>query len=305
MGAWTFKHLCLFTTIILVLFLTVIFNSRHQNATKQVFPSFQSGSYPDELVTKKMFQSFLPEQPSWINLKPEDMSATEIMNYFSRSNSSSCKLTHDFGGKMMINPSGLDGQKAICIQPPSVAPPPGSCIVYSIGINNEWSFDDIMEKYGCTVYAFDPSMKNAEDQFNRSSGIHFYKIGLGARDETNSKGWKILTLGSIRELLGHQDRVIDYLKIDIEFGEWDVLPELMKPGKLDQVRQLGIEIHFRSDGFLRKYQELAGILWSLERENGMIRFDSKANPWYSGHFSKVGIQGSFGYEIAWYNQNFL
>jgi len=294
-------------TVFLVLFITVIFNGQdhHQDYIKGVFQSFQSGSNLDELIPKKEMINCLAEQPSWINKKPEEMSAKEIMDYFSWSNSSSCKLAHDFGGKMMTNPSGLDGQKAICIQPQSVAPPPGSCIVYSIGINNEWSFDDTMEKYGCTVYAFDPSMKNAEDQFNRSSGIHFYKIGLGARDETNSKGWKILTLGSIHQLLGHQDRVIDYLKMDIEFGEWDVLPELMKPGKLDQVRQLGIEIHFRSDGFLRKYQELAGILWSLERENGMIRFDSKTNPWYSGHFSKLGIQGSFGYEIAWYNQNFL
>jgi len=308
MGTWTIKPFFLICTIILVLFLTVIFNSRDnpQDYIKGVVQSFQSSSNPGELVPQKMPRNFQPEQPSWINLKPEEMSAKEIMDYFSWSNSSSCKLTHDFGGKMMINPSGLDGQKAICIQPPSVAPPSGSCIVYSIGINNEWSFDDAMEQYGCTVYAFDPSMNDAKDQFNRSSKIHFYKIGLGALDETNdSRGWKTLSLGGIRRLLGHQDRIIDYLKMDIEFGEWDVLPELMKPGKLDQVRQLGIEIHLPNDGPLKKYQELAGILWSLEQENGMIRFDSKANPWYSGYFSNVGVQGSYGYEIAWYNQKFL
>jgi len=267
MGAWTIKHVCLLATIFLVLLITVIFNNqdRHQNYIKRVLQSYQSDGNPDELIHKKELNNCPTEQPSWINLKPEEMSANEIMDYFSWSNSSSCKLAHDFGGKMMINPSGLDGQKAICIQPPSVAPPSGSCIVYSIGINNEWSFDDAMEKYGCTVYAFDPSMNNTQDQFNRSSRIHFFKIGLGAQDETNVKGWKIMTLGSIRELLGHQDRVIDYLKIDIEFGEWDVLPEVMKSGELlAKVRQMGLEIHLHKNDPLKKYQELAGILWSLE-----------------------------------------
>jgi len=296
MKTWTMKQFCLLqAAIFLVLFLTITLNSQE---------GFQF-YHPAQLVPQKMPINCL-SVPSWMNLKPEEMSAKEIMDYFSWSNSSSCQLSHDFGGKMMVNPSGLDGQKAVCIQPKSVAPPPGSCIVYSIGINNEWSFDDAMEKYGCTVYAFDPSMKDAKDQFNRSSGIHFYKIGLGAQNETtNSKGWKTLSLGSIRRLLGHQDRVIDYLKLDIEFGEWDVLPELMKSGELNQVRQLGIEIHLPKSGSLKKHQSLAGIIWSLERVYGMIRFDSKANPWYSGIFWLLPFQGSYGYEIAWYNKKFM
>jgi len=246
------------------------------------------------------------QQPSWMSLKPEEMSAQELMDYLSWSNSSSCRLRHDFGGRMMKNPSGLDGQKAVCLQPISVAPPPNSCIIYSIGINNEWSFDDAMERYGCNIFAFDPSMKDAQDQFNRSSGIHFYKIGLGVRDETiNSTGWKILSLESIRRLLGHQDLVIDYLKMDIEYHEWAVLPELMKSGELAKVRQMGIEFHLFPHESLEKHQQVAGILWSLEHEHGMNRFDSKANPWFSGRFSSMGIQGSFGYEIAWYNRKFI
>ena len=40
------------------------------------------------------------------------MTAVELMDYFSWSNYSSCKLAHDFGGAMMANPSKLDGQKA-------------------------------------------------------------------------------------------------------------------------------------------------------------------------------------------------
>ena len=145
----TIKHIFLSPIIFLVILLTIFNNISHQ-------------------VPHRDYVLF--------KLKPEEMSAVELMKYFSWSNSSSCKLAHDFGGKMMANPSGLDGQKAVCIQPPSVAPPPGSCTVYSIGINNEWSFDDDMELYGCSVYSFDPSMKDEEDQFDRSSKLHFYKI---------------------------------------------------------------------------------------------------------------------------------
>lgn len=57
-----------------------------------------------------------------------------------------------YGGVMIDadNVSFLDGQKAICLDK-GVAPQKGNCIVYSIGINNEWSFDDTMEKFGCHV----------------------------------------------------------------------------------------------------------------------------------------------------------
>ena len=91
------------------------------------------------------------------------------------------------------NPSGLDGQKAVCIDP-SVAPQPKNCIVYSFGINNEWSFDeDDMEIYGCEVFAFDPSgMKH----HNYSQHIHFYSWGLGYQDEQQD-GWEMRSLSSI------------------------------------------------------------------------------------------------------------
>jgi len=72
--------------------------------------------------------------------------------------------------------------------------------------------------------------------------------------------------------------MIDDLKIDIiEFGEWTVLPQLVKSGELVNVRQMGVEIHFLSDVTLNKYQEMGSILWSLEREHRMNRFDSREN----------------------------
>ncbi len=110
MVAWTFKHFCLIVAIFLVFFLAVIFNGHapHQNYVKEVFHSIQSGGNPDELIPKnKGLINFSDEKPSWIKLKSEEMSTKEIMDYFNWSNSTSCKLAHDFGGKMMTNPSGI------------------------------------------------------------------------------------------------------------------------------------------------------------------------------------------------------
>ena len=136
-----------------------------------------------------------------------------------------------------------DGQKAVCLIPHSVAPDPSSCLVYSFGIDNDWSFDETMEKYGCEVYSFDPSIEDVQDKFDHSPKIHFYKIGLGPKNTTNDKGWKIMNLESIRNMLGHNNRIIDYLKIDIETAEWSVLPQIMETGQLDSVKHMVLEIH--------------------------------------------------------------
>ena len=205
------------------------------------------------------------------NLKPQ-----EIIDYFYWSNASSCQLAHDFGGEMRKDPSGLDGQKAVCLDP-QVRPPPGDCIIYSFGISNEWSFDEAMEAYGCRVFAFDPSM--GKGNHNHSRNIQFFNIGLTDRDYTTEKGWQMKTLSSIYKLLVpfHGERIIDYLKIDIESAEWDVLPQLIPSGMFAKVRQLGVEFHLRNDSTLEHYRKMVSIVKSIE-DAGMIRFNSKYNP---------------------------
>ncbi len=139
-------------------------------------------------------------------------------------NRSSCRLAHDFGGQKLGNPSGKDEQKAVFIEP-QVAPKPEECLVYSFGINSEWSFDEEMEQYGCQVFAFDPSMA-MEPHDKHTPGIHFYNWGLGERDEileTSDKvtKWQMYSLSSIYKTLSvrHGPKIIDYLKMNIEGSE--------------------------------------------------------------------------------------
>lgn len=154
------------------------------------------------------------ELVNWKTIDPTKMSAKQITDYLNFANRSSCSLIHDFGGIVYKygNVVAIDGQKSVCLEQ-GKAPVPGKCVVYSFGINNEWSFDDTMGKYGCQVFAFDPSM-GVKDH-DRSANVHFYDIGLGIQDGEKNNGWKVKKLSSIYEILKNDGKhsaevVIDY-----------------------------------------------------------------------------------------------
>ena len=243
----------------------------------------------------------------WSNIDFDLLTASQLMQYFLWTNRSSCGLIQDFGGKMLPTDKDMaayDGQKAVCLDR-KVAPNAQNCLVYSFGINNEWSFDEAMENYGCQVYAFDPSMDI--DDHNHTENIFFYNLGLGSKAELDEDSWQMKTLLSIYQMLQnrHGKASIDYLKIDIEADEWSALPQIIQSGMLNNVRQMGVEIHLpKTNATLKNYRNLAKIVRSLEND-GMVRFDSKYNPWSPWNFTDIGFNDSSycAYELAWYNQN--
>lgn len=232
----------------------------------------------------------------WKTMNVTTLTPDQIIEYFKWSNQTSCKLTHDFGGHMLKNPSGLDGQKAVCLDD-KIAPKAGSCIVYSFGINNEWSFDETMENYGCKVYSFDPTMKI--ETHKHSKDVNFYNLGIADKDD----GGNFKTLSSIYSMLKlhHGNAIIDYLKIDIEYNEWTVIPNIIQSGMLSKVRQLGIEFHLYAPATeINWFYDSVKIVKSIE-DAGMVRFDSKYNPWFNGKMPAMNnMTESLGYEIAWY-----
>ncbi len=162
-----------------------------------------------------------------------------------------------------------------------------SCIVYSFGINDEWSFDDGMaELFGCQVFAFDPSMKQSDHL--RSPSIRFIRAGLGGTN-TNRGGpdgsWTLRTLDAWMSMLRHDH--VDYLKIDIEGSEWHLLQRLMaRSDSLVHVRQLGIEVHFWEDATLKtrgqlisveRAQTYASILNDMLHLHGWVPFSMHQN----------------------------
>ncbi|KAI8772243.1 uncharacterized protein LOC106067101 [Biomphalaria glabrata] len=138
-----------------------------------------------------------------------------------------------------------DGGWEICDDPD--VRPREPCIIYSFGISNDFSFDDDAAKmYGCHVYSFDPSMTKEKDQFDRSSNVHFYKIGIDGKTYVNSQQWKLFAHRDIRKMLGHANSTIAVIKMDVESSEWGAIPEMFESGELANTRQLLMEFHIVS-----------------------------------------------------------
>ena len=165
----------------------------------------------------------------------------------------------------------MDGHKYICMDREQLELPlTERCLVYSIGINDDWSFDDAMEDFGCQVFAFDPSMNVSRHR--RGESVFFQPLGVGDRDETNSLGWRLLTLDSMAAQLGHAASTIHYLKMDVEAAEWAVLRQQAALGRhstLARVEQLGMELHFVQylppERHVRFYRDLYRSLLTLQQ----------------------------------------
>jgi FkbM family methyltransferase len=139
-------------------------------------------------------------------------------------------------------------------------------IVYSIGIGEDISFDlGIIEKYGCKVFAYDPTPKVVQwlKGQNLPQAFDFHTVGLASADgrveffapenpdhvshsakpSSQHKGemlfFEVKKLATLMAKNGHSH--IDLLKMDIEGFEYDALRNILEE-KLD-VRQVLVEFH--------------------------------------------------------------
>ncbi|KAL8625101.1 hypothetical protein ACOMHN_030735 [Nucella lapillus] len=180
------------------------------------------------------------------------------------------------------------------------------CIVYSFGINNDFSFDDDVGRvYGCHVYSFDPSMD--QKSHNRSDRVSFYRVGISGSDhkvEANYfmraplSQWPLMTLTQIKAMLHHQQKTIDIIKMDIEFVEWSVLEDILQQGELHKVRQLLIEFHY--DLKPATVRRALPILQKLE-SLGFQRFHTHMNPYGSVTYEVFPVRRNRCYEVYFAN----
>lgn len=142
------------------------------------------------------------------------------------------------------------------------------------------------------TFCFDPSMKTAD--YKHSDHISFYNVGLGDRNKevtVSGETWKLKTLRTIQKELGHTNRKIDVLKIDIEGNEISTIPEMISSGALNNVVQLCLEFHHYYDlGSLRKLYDIGfRIFWAHQ------------NPFAA--FYANGESYSYGMEVYFVNIN--
>ena len=154
------------------------------------------------------------------------------------------------------HPAQVPGWK-ICLD--SLYDEKGECLVYSFvysfGVTKEWSFDENMARFGCTVHLFDPTVEEPPQRLGPRIIFHNWGLRGGHRNEAKytrfvhayygKVGGVLKTLSEIEHELGHRGRSVSILKMDCEGCEWDVFG-FMKPKNhpLRNINQLLIELHF-------------------------------------------------------------
>ncbi|XP_013083086.2 uncharacterized protein LOC106068302 isoform X2 [Biomphalaria glabrata] len=159
-----------------------------------------------------------------------------------------------------------DGGWELC-DDPLYKPIKGDCLVYSYGINFDFSYDQDMVSYGCDVHAFDPSMKTAPNVYQ--GNLYFHATGVAAKNGTvnnpTTGWWQLYTIAEHRKQHHHlpNQRQLDIVKMDVEGYEHESLMLALDDGSLDDVRQLAFETHVTwsaTDPSKEEYIKYLGLL---------------------------------------------
>ncbi|KAK4310176.1 hypothetical protein Pmani_018239 [Petrolisthes manimaculis] len=122
------------------------------------------------------------EEEDWGSMKcevPELTSPHLIYDYITQPQIK-CDKPVMVGGQLLTHPPYMVGEKWVCMGT-QYNITPGDCVVLSFGIENDFSFDDDMDKrFNCKVYAFDPTINLTTHQ--RSPNIKFHNLGIGYTD---------------------------------------------------------------------------------------------------------------------------
>ncbi len=108
---------------------------------------------------------------------------------------------------------------------------------YSLGINDDVSWDLDMAALGCEVFQYDHTIEHFPAEHPK---FHSFKLGICDRPSTDP------VLRTIEELIvenGHENARDLILKMDIEGGEWSVL-EHLKSTTIEKFSHIVMEVHW-------------------------------------------------------------
>jgi len=171
------------------------------------------------------------------------------------------------------------------------------CLVYGIGISDNWDFEKAMAQKGCEVHAFDPTIKKPpSDESKRLPNLHFHRWGLagetketgvhkvaGTKSGATATSQPMYTLADIMEKLGHGQRRLSVFKIDCEGCEWAAMAAF--PDELwSRIDQLSLELHYGKELMLDSQAQLkrAARVTDMLRSHGFAEW---RNDWRDGYES--------------------
>lgn len=163
-----------------------------------------------------------------------------------------------------------------------------SVIVDLGGYKGQWA-SDIFSRYSCVVHVFEPVAEFAaaiRDRFYLNPKVIVHEVALGRLPRTElitlcADGSSVLRDGGQKERIEFVDAIkyfsdqaidkIDLAKVNIEGGEYELLPVLLDSGFINNIRYLLIQFHHLG---AESDLKVATICTRLEATHRLIfRFD--------------------------------
>ena len=123
---------------------------------EQILQTYLAKVWPSDLTTRQTFYEFLSQPLQTV-----------------------CSIPKKVGGTWLNGCGWFDGEKHVCMDSLKRAVDTNKCLVYSFGLGSDWDFEMIMADMGCTVRAFDPTIKIVPQDIDLNK-IHFAPYGLGS-----------------------------------------------------------------------------------------------------------------------------
>lgn len=149
----------------------------------------------------------------------------------------------------------------------------GSVVFDMGGFEGNWAAD-IHDRYGADVHIFEPHPTFAtriKARFEGNPAITVYDVALGSTDGTlelsddgdassSFRAAKKSVTGRIEPVAAFFDRVgvprIDLMKVNIEGGEYDLLPALIDAQVMDRIGILQVQFHMYSEADIQRRAEI-------------------------------------------------
>ena len=137
---------------------------------------------------------------------------------------------------------------------------PESIVIDLGGYEGQWA-SDILGKYNCHIYIFEPYSKYAErikKRFIKNPKIKVYELGLSNKDEIlelniSDDGSSIFVESSEKSQVSLKDAIkffesiniqhIDLLKINIEGGEYAFLERIIDNKIISKIQNIQVQFH--------------------------------------------------------------
>jgi len=229
------------------------------------------------------YKALKKNQHDWDNNVNETTTKQFFYKAFARSAPFHCIVQKSIGGNFNTLSSELvswcelkgncetwpqiDGVKKICLDTLYKSVVNQTCLVYSFGLSDDWSFEEVMANFGCKVRSFDPTIQGPPNDFRYPDNLSFKKTGI-SNETTDIKLLKNMgsedvfhvdTLENIINENNDLEKTIYILKLDVEGYEFQVLPQILERKVMNYIDQIIVEVH-SNDHQDRSLEDMSSIL---------------------------------------------